>query len=82
MPTVYFADLGIQSVHKRKSQLLAAAIQRAACERSSVVTAQRAWVEQHATADRLGAAMEAIYATYAARNSTRTASPAPASWTA
>ena len=46
------------------------------------MTAQRAWVEQHATADRLGAAMEAIYATYAARNSTRTASPAPASWTA
>ena len=81
MPTVYFADLGIQSVHKRKSQLLAAAIQRAACERSSVVTAQRAWVEQHATAERSVTAMEAVYTLYAARNSTRTACPTPASWT-
>jgi hypothetical protein len=82
MPTVYFEDLEIESVHKRKPELLAAAIQRAACERSSFVTAQRAWVEQHATAERSVTAMEAVYAFYAARNSTRTTSPAPASWTA
>jgi len=50
-------------------------------KRSSVVTAQRAWVEQHATAERLGTAMEAIYVTHATRNS-RTAKPAAASWTA
>jgi hypothetical protein len=69
-------------VPRRTPELLAAAIQRAACERSSVVTAQRAWVEQHATAERSGAAMEAIYVTYATRNSTRTARPVAASWTA
>ena len=55
---------------------------RAACERSSVVTAQRAWVEQHATAERLGTAIEAIYVAHATRNSARTAKPATASWTA
>jgi hypothetical protein len=44
--------------------------------------AQRAWVEQHATAERSVTAMEAVYAFYAARNSTRTTNPAPASWTA
>ncbi len=46
------------------------------------MTAQRAWVEQHATAERLGTAMEAIYVAHATRNSTRTAKPAAASWTA
>jgi glycosyltransferase involved in cell wall biosynthesis len=71
-----------QVVPQRRPELLAAAIQRAACERSSVVTPQHAWVEQHATAERLGTAMEAIYVTYATRNSTRTAKPAAASWTA
>ena len=74
--------LSWQVVPQRKAELLAAAIQRAACERSSVVTAQRAWVEQHATAERSVTAMEAVYALYAARNSTRTANPAPASGTA
>jgi glycosyltransferase involved in cell wall biosynthesis len=71
-----------QVVPQRRPELLAAAIQRAACERSSVVMAQRAWVEQHATAERSVTAMEAVYAFYAARNSTRTTNPAPASWTA
>ncbi len=74
--------LSWQVVPQRRPDLLANAIQRAACERSSVVTAQRAWVEQHATAERSGTAMEAIYVTYATRNSTRTAKPAAASWTA
>ena len=74
--------LSWQVVPQRKAELLAAAIQRAACERSSVVTAQRAWVEQHATTERSVTAMEAVYALYAARNSTRTANPAPASGTA
>jgi glycosyltransferase involved in cell wall biosynthesis len=74
--------LSWQVVPQRKAELLAAAIQRAACERSSVVTAQRAWVEQHATAERSVTAMEAVYALYGARNSTRTANPAPASGTA
>ena len=46
-----------------------------------IVTAQRAWVEQHATAERSATAMEAVYTLYASRNSTRTASPTPASWT-
>ena len=67
--------LSWQVVPQRRPELLAAAIQRAACERSSVVTAQRAWVEQHATAERLGTAMEAVYTLYATRNSARTAEP-------
>ncbi len=71
--------LSWQVVPQRRPELLAAAIQRAACERSSVVTAQRTWVEQHATAERSVTAMEAIYVTYATRNSSRTAA---ASWTA
>ncbi len=74
--------LSWQVVPRRSPELLATAIQRAARERSSVVPAQRAWVEQHATAERLGAAMEAIYVAHATRNSTRTAKPAAASWTA
>jgi glycosyltransferase involved in cell wall biosynthesis len=73
--------LSWQVVPQRRAELLAAAIQRAVCERSSVVTAQRAWVEQHATAERSVSAMEAVYALYAARNSTRTANPTPASET-
>jgi len=73
--------LSWQVVPQRRPELLAAAIQRAARERRSVVTAQRAWVEQHATAERSVTAMEAVYTLYAARNSTRTASPTPASWT-
>ena len=73
--------LSWQVVPQRRPELLAAAIQRAAFERSSVVTAQRAWVEQHATAERLGTAMEAVYANYAARHSTRTADPTPVSRT-
>jgi glycosyltransferase involved in cell wall biosynthesis len=74
--------LSWQVVAQRRPELLAAAIQRAAHERTSVVPAQRAWVEQHATAERLGSAMEAIYVAHATRNSTRTANPAAASWTA
>jgi glycosyltransferase involved in cell wall biosynthesis len=74
--------LSWQVVPQRRAELLAAAIQRAACERSSVATAQRAWVEQHATAERSVTAMEAVYSLYATRNSTRTAKPAAASWTA
>ncbi len=70
-----------QVVCQRRPELLADAIQRAVRERSSVVTAQRAWVEQHATAERSVSAMEAVYALYATRNSTRTANPAPASET-
>ncbi len=73
--------LSWQVVPQRRAELLAAAIQRAACERSSVVTAQRAWVERHATAERSVTAMEAVYTLYATRNSTRTANPAPASGT-
>ena len=73
--------LSWQVVPQRRPEPLAAAIQRAACERRSVVTAQRAWVEQHATAERSATAMEAVYTLYASRNSTRTASPTPASWT-
>ena len=73
--------LSWQVVPQRRPELLAAAIQRAACERSSVVTAQRAWVERHATAERSVTAMEAVYTLYATRNSTRTANPAPASGT-
>ena len=46
-----------------------------------IATAQPAWVEQHAAAERLVTAMEAVYTLYA-RNSTRTAKPAAASWTA
>ncbi len=61
-----------QVVHQRCPELLADAIQRAACERSSVAKAQCAWVEQHATAERSVAAMEAVYAIYATRNSPRT----------
>lgn len=68
-----------QVVPQRRPELLAAAIQRAACERGPVVAAQRAWVEQHATAERLGSAMEAIYVTYATRGSPRTTKPAAAS---
>jgi len=73
--------LSWQVVPQRRAELLAAAIQRAACERSSVVTAQRAWVERHATAERSVTAMEAVYTLYATRNSTRTSNPAPASGT-
>jgi len=73
--------LSWQVVPQRRAELLAAAIQRAACERSSVMTAQRAWVERHATAERSVTAMEAVYTLYATRNSTRTANPAPASGT-
>jgi len=65
--------LSWQVVPQRRPELLAAVIQRAACERSLVVTAQRAWVGAHATAERLGTAMEAVYTLYATRNSTRTA---------
>jgi len=68
-----------QVAPQRTPELLADAIQRAAGERSSVAEAQRAWVRQHATAERSVTAMEAIYATYAARHSTRAASPAPVS---
>jgi glycosyltransferase involved in cell wall biosynthesis len=71
-----------QIVRQRSPELLADAIQRAARMRSSVVTAQRAWVERHATAERTVTAMEAVYALYATGNSTRTANPTPASWTA
>ncbi len=74
--------LSWQVVPQRRPELLAAAIQRAAGERSSVATAQHAWVEQHATSERLGTAMEAIYVAHATRNSARTAKPASASWTA
>jgi glycosyltransferase involved in cell wall biosynthesis len=63
--------LSWQVVPQRRPELLAAAIQRAACERSSLVTAQRAWVEQHATVERSVTAMEAVYTLYATRNSTR-----------
>jgi glycosyltransferase involved in cell wall biosynthesis len=63
--------LSWQVVPQRRAELLAAAIRRAACERSSVVTAQRAWVEQHATVERSVTAMEAVYTLYATRNSTR-----------
>jgi len=73
--------LSWQVIPQRRAELLAAAIQRAACERSSVVAAQRAWVERHATAERSVTAMEAVYTLYAARNSTRTANPVPASGT-
>ena len=73
--------LSWQVVPQRRAELLAAAIQRAACERSSVVTAQRAWVERHATAERSVTAMEAVYTLYATRKSTRTSNPAPASGT-
>jgi len=59
-----------QVVHQRSPELLADAIQRAACERGSVAKAQRAWVERHATAERSVAAMEAVYALYATRNLT------------
>jgi glycosyltransferase involved in cell wall biosynthesis len=65
--------LSWQVVPQRRPELLAAVIQRAACERSLVVKAQRAWVGAHATAERLGTAMEAVYTLYATRNSTRTA---------
>jgi glycosyltransferase involved in cell wall biosynthesis len=71
-----------QVAPRRRPELLADAIERAARERSSVAAAQRAWVERHATAERSVTAMEAVYALYAARNSTRTASRTPASWTA
>jgi len=70
-----------QVAPQRKPELLADAIQRAAGERGSVVTAQRAWVDRHATAERSVTAMEAIYATYAARHSTRTTGPTPVSRT-
>jgi glycosyltransferase involved in cell wall biosynthesis len=73
--------LSWQVIPQRRAELLAAAIQRAAYERSSVVAAQRAWVERHATAERSVTAMEAVYTLYAARNSTRTANPVPASGT-
>ncbi len=46
-----------QVVPRRRPELLAGAIQRAASERSLVATAQRAWVEQHATAEHSVAAM-------------------------
>jgi glycosyltransferase involved in cell wall biosynthesis len=71
-----------QTVRERNPELLADAIQRAARERSAISTAQRAWVERHATAERSIAAMEAVYALYAPRGATRTAKPTPASWTA
>jgi len=70
-----------QVVRQRSPELMADAIQRAARERSSVAAAQRAWVERHATAERLVTAMETVYALYATGNSTRTASRTPASWT-
>ena len=70
-----------QVVPQRSAELLADAIHRAARERSSVASAQRAWVEQHATAEQSASAMEAVYALYATRNSTRTASPAAVSRT-
>ena len=60
-----------QVVPLRKPELLADAIRRAACERNLIATAQRAWVEQHATAERLVTAMEAVYATYAAQQSAK-----------
>ena len=71
-----------QVARQRSPELLADAIQRAAHERESVAPAQRAWVERHATVERTVTAMEAVYAVYAARNSTRTTNPTPASWTA
>ena len=70
-----------QVVPQRSAELLADAIHRAARERSSVASAQRAWVEQHATAEQSASAMEAVYALYATRNSTRTTSPAAVSRT-
>jgi len=71
-----------QVAPQRSPELLADAIQRAAHERESVAPAQRAWVERHATVERTVTAMEAVYAVYAAGNSTRTTNPTPASWTA
>ena len=68
-----------QVAPQRKPELLADAIQRATGKRGSIVTAQRAWVEQHATAERSVTAMESIYAAYAARHSTRTTRPTPVS---
>jgi glycosyltransferase involved in cell wall biosynthesis len=68
-----------QVAPQRKPELLADAIQRAVSERGSVADAQRAWVERHATAERLVTAMESIYATYAAGHSPRTAGPTPVS---
>ena len=70
-----------QVVPQRSAELLADAIHRAARERSSVASAQRAWVEQHATAEQSASAMEAVYALYATRNSTRTTSAAAVSRT-
>jgi glycosyltransferase involved in cell wall biosynthesis len=70
-----------QVAARREPELLADGIQRAAGERGSIATAQRAWVERHATAERSVTAMESIYATYARRHSTRTAGPAPVSRT-
>jgi len=68
-----------QVASQRTPELLADSIQRAVGERDSVVEAQRAWVKQHATAEKLVTAMEAIYATYAPRHSTRTVGSTPAS---
>ena len=69
-------------VARRGAEPLADAIERAARERRAVAAAQRAWVERHATAERSVTGMEAVYALYANRNSTRTANATPASWTA
>ena len=71
-----------QVVSRRSPELLATAIQHADYNRRTIATAQRAWVESHATAERSVAAMEAVYAGYALRKSNRTAGPASAPWTA
>jgi glycosyltransferase involved in cell wall biosynthesis len=66
-----------QVAPERRPELLAEAIERVTSERSSVAAAQRAWVRQHATAERSVTAMEAIYATYALRHSTGMAASMP-----
>ena len=71
-----------QVVPRRSPELLATAIEHAEYNRRTIATAQRAWVESHATAERSVAAMEAVYGGYALRDSSRTAGPASASWTA
>jgi glycosyltransferase involved in cell wall biosynthesis len=71
-----------QVVPRRSPELLASAIEHVDYNRRTVATAQRSWVENHATAERSVAAMEAVYAGYALRDSSRTAGPASASWTA
>ncbi len=69
--------LAWQVAPQRRPELLANAIERAASERNLVAAAQRAWVRQHATAERLTTAMEAIYSAYAPQYPAQIATSTP-----